>query len=105
MRNIVMSAAVAAVAAAAAPAAAEIYPRQFHNDYVRVCAASEGLQQYGLALAFEICHCAVKFLEFRLTYQEMTEEFRKSERGQANRFDAVISEGGRFCEKLMSEPR
>jgi len=97
--------AVATLLAVATPARSEVYPRQFHNDYVRVCATSEGLQQYGMALAFEICHCVVKFLEFRLTYQEMTDEFRKSERGQANRFDAVISEGGRFCEKLMSESR
>lgn len=98
---------LAAVAPTAiwSPAAADIYPRQFYADYVRTCAASEGLRQYGLALGFEICHCVVKWFEFKMTYKEFTEEYRKSERGQANKFDAAISEGGRFCEKLVTDPR
>jgi hypothetical protein len=104
MRKPALLAAVV-LTAAALPAAAEIYPRRFHDDYVRTCAASEGLRQYGLALSFEICHCVVKYLEFKLTYKEFNDEYKKSERGQANRFDAVLSEGGRFCEKLMAEPR
>ena len=97
-------AAVAVLAAAAGTARAEIYPRQFHDDYVRTCLSAQGLQQYGRAVAAEICHCVVKFMEFKLPYRVMLEEFQKSEKGQRNRFDTVMAEGGPFCEKLMTDP-
>ena len=96
--------AAALALAAAGGARAEIYPKQFHNDYVRTCAAAEGLQQYGQALAAEICHCVVKYLEFRFTYKQMLDEFQKSEKNQRNRFDTTLTDGGRFCEKLMTDP-
>jgi glutathione S-transferase len=103
-RFIVGSSFSIAAAAMAATAHAEIYPRQFSNDYVRTCAASQGLQQYDRALSAEICRCVVKFMEFKLPYAIMLEEFQKSEKGQRNRFDGVISEGGPFCEKLLTDP-
>ena len=87
-----------------AVARAELFPKQFHDDYVRTCQASRGLEQYGRALAAEICHCVVKYLEFKFTYKQMLEENQKSEKSQRNRVDAVLTEGGRFCEKLMTDP-
>ncbi len=94
---------IAVLMMAGAPRA-EIYPLQFHNDYVRTCMAAQGLQQYDRAVAAEICHCVVKFMEFKLPYRVMLGEFQKSEKGQRNRFDAVLAEGGPFCEKLMTDP-
>jgi hypothetical protein len=86
------------------PGRAEIYPREFAVDYVRTCTAAEGLQQYDRATAALICRCVVKFMEFKLPYKTMLEEFQKAEKGQRNRFDAVLREGGGFCEKLLTEP-
>ncbi len=104
LRTMVAGAAAAAVLAAADMARAEIYPRQFHDDYVRTCMAAQGLQQYDRVVAAEICRCVVKFMEFKLPYRVMLEEFQKSEKGQRNRFDPVLTEGGPFCEKLMTDP-
>ena len=78
-------------------ARAETYPREFAVDYVRTCSAAQGLEQYGRATALEICRCVVKYLEFKLPYKTMLEEFQKSEKSQRNRFDAVLREGGQFC--------
>jgi hypothetical protein len=104
-KRIAVAAAVAAcLLAGGGPGRAEIYPREFAVDYVRTCAAAEGLQQYDRATAAQICRCVVKFMEFKLPYKTMLEEFQKAEKGQRNRFDAVLREGGGFCEKLLTEP-
>jgi len=108
-RRIAGAAAVAArllagIAAGGGAAHAEVYPREFAVDYVRTCTAAQGLQQYDRATAVQICRCVVKYLEFKLPYKAMLEEFQKSEKGQRNRFDAALREGGGFCEKLLTEP-
>lgn len=103
MRRWIIAAAIAGCWAAA-DSRAETYPYKFRADYVRVCTASEGLRQYDRAMAVDICHCVVKYLEFKLPYTQMLAEFEKSEKGRANKFDATLTEGGKFCEKLMTEP-
>ena len=98
------AAAVSIAGLASGEARAEIYPRAFSVDYVRTCMSAQGLQQYDRLLAAEICRCVVKYLEFKLPYRTMLEEFQKSEKGQRNRFDPALTEGGAFCEKLLTDP-
>lgn len=104
LRAMISGVAAVAVLASAGTLRAEIYPVQFQKDYVRTCMASQGLEQYDRGVAAEICRCVVKFMEFKLPYRVMLDEFQKSEKGQRNRFDAVLAEGGPFCEKLMTDP-